>query len=67
MEIGRISKESEPLSLQGQRRGCRVGEPDGEANVRMVPALNIGGLIMYSPALFLSFNFLIWGQDNLLL
>lgn len=62
MEIGRVYKESEPLSLQGQRRGWRVGEPEGEADVRMVPALNIGGLIMYSPALFLSFNFLDMGS-----
>lgn len=65
--MGRIYKESEPPSLWEQRRGCRVGEPEGEAEVRMVPALNIGGLIMYGPVLFLSFYLLGMGQDNLLL
>lgn len=39
----------------GQGRGDRMGKTVGQTEMRMVPLLNIEGLILDGPALFLSF------------
>lgn len=61
-EVGKKCKKSRITPWMGQGREYEVQSMGGEKGMRMFPALNTEGLILYGPALFLSFYLLDMGS-----
>lgn len=61
-EVGKKCKKSRITPWLGQGREYEMGIMGGEMEMRMFSALNTEGLILYGPALFLSFYLLDMGS-----